>query len=254
MKNKKLIKNIKKGLCILVAGTVIGSFVGCSKNKNEVVSINITDDTIESTDEYTYIFNPEFVEDNALKATFIDENIDLLRETENTYYTSSFSMEGASITNCMSKGTFGSFFNNLVFPDEYTYVSPTSRLIDTSLRCQDFVGFNSDDKYQYVEAKLVVKKDIPSYATSKTKQLKKGDEMSSRALYVLRGNEVKLLAYEQTGVGSDCENVKEKTFGNIDNILISLSGKMDTDQDMTIDEAINFVNNYDNGTSKTLKK
>ena len=245
---------MKKGVCILLAGTIIGSFVGCSKNKDEAVSINIIDNTFESNDEFTYIFNPEFIAMNdALRTIFVDGNIDLLRETKNTYYTSDLSMEGANITNLMTKGTFNSFYSNLVLPDCYGYVSPTSYLLNTSLRYKDFVGFNNNDEYQYVEAKLVVKKDIirPDVPG---KILRKGDEMSSRAFYVKRGNEVYLLAYEQTGVGSDCENVKDKTCGNIDDLLISLEIMMDADRNITTSEAIDFVNNYDNGTVKVLKK
>ena len=249
MENLKLKKRLKKGLCILLAGTLIGSFAGCSKNNDEAVSINIVDNNFESNDEYTYIFDPEFIEDETLKVKFADENIDLLRETEDTYYTSSLSMEGANITNLMTKGTFSSFFNDLVFPDRYSYVSPISSSINTSLERKDFIGFNND-VYQYVEAKLEVNKDI---MRDNYKALKKGDKMASRALYAKRGNKVYLLAYEQTGVGSDCENVKEKTCGNIDELLVNLGVIMDSDQDMTMSEAIDFIDNYDNGTSKTLK-
>lgn len=250
MRKSELRKNINKGICILLAGTIIGSFAGCSKTKNEAVSINIIDNNFESNDEYTYIFDPKFIEDEALKVKFIDENIDLLRESKDTYYTSNIFMEGANITNLMTKGTFSSFFNYLVFPDGYSYVSPISSSVNTSLERRDFIGLNND-VYQYVEAKLEVKKDI---IRSNSKALKKGDKMVSRALYVKKENKVYLLAYEQTGVGSDCENVKEKKCGSIDEVLINLGVIMDTDRDMTMSEVADFVDNYDNGTSKILKK
>lgn len=240
-KENDLLKNKRKKLGILALATSAAILMsGCGKS-NKTVS-----------EEVGYLVETENLEDyNGLYSYIIDVNG--LESKKQDYTSGLSSIEPKNFAKVIDTKEYGTDFSNemssafywkniiIVWPDCYSlynnnfYKGTASFDYDLKIETlQEYFG----EKYTVVYSSATAKKDLKlgdAYLlTDDKKALYKGDNMSSIAIY--KDNE--LIAYKQTGVGSDCKNVKESLKGNVDLALSTVkdSGLLSETKEITYDD------------------
>lgn len=99
-------------------------------------------------------------------------------------------------------------------------------------------GFN---ELKLVYSRVEVKEDVSDfsnydYYTIDSKNLNVGDVMESYALYLLHNEKEIPIGYIQTGVGSNCENVQEKIYGNLPTVITTIEQSGIADTPITLSE------------------
>lgn len=107
---------------------------------------------------------------------------------------------------------------------------------DCGLECeelQDCLG----DTYNIIRTKIILKKDIDN-------KFQTSDSMSSVAIYYKNN----LVAYKQTGIGSECNNIKKSLIGNVDEAISTLYdyGILSNWKETTIEDICNYQEHLNN--------
>lgn len=123
----------------------------------------------------------------------------------------------------------------LIVPDSYKWAE---KLLlnyytnaDTTIIIDELHGHNGNN-YVYYECKIEFPRDIKGEIKVDEefyekygwqRGINKGDTIHYKALYLVVKDELKVIASEQTGIGSDCDNVKKELKGNINEIMMPIS-------------------------------
>lgn len=233
----------KRVLAFCLAMTMVGSgLTGCSanyKDNEDTISINVTDIDSKYT-EFTHIL---YLNNTDIESS---DSKDLLCESDSKTYTN------YGIKNHMSAG----FFNNnlglyIAWPDTYNpsniYFGVGVSSFKVDVNETYYKGLNGDN-YIYTETKMIAKEDIISDGEEKNpktnefyKKIYKGDELVSKAIWKLTNGKYELVAYSQTGIGSDADNIRKLQKGNVKEALISIGNLISEDVNMTYDEAKDYI-------------
>lgn len=98
---------------------------------------------------------------------------------------------------------------------------------------QDCLG----DVYNIIRTKINLKRDIDN-------KFQVGDSMSSVAIYYKNN----LVAYKQTGIGCECNNIKKSIIGNVDESISTLYdyGILNNWKETTIEDICNYQEQLNN--------
>ena len=150
-----------------------------------------------------------------------DDNnyIDFLYITNGQTFNSSFK-ETMFDSNKIHKPDY--FFNenmHIIIPEDYSYINDilnTDKVIK-EIKMYELKGF-SKNYYFYYETSITFNEDI-RYGNS---IIHKGDNLTNKSLYIYNNSSMLLIANNQTGLGSDSENVINNIMGNLDDGFLSL--------------------------------
>ena len=118
--------------------------------------------------------------------------------------------------------------------------------VDESIRIEELSGLNGN-LYLYYEYIAAAKQDIDAPVEQNEKynetygfpeRIREGDYIKYQALYVVNDNKLELLANNQTGLGSELENVKSSIKGNLNELIKPISSIKGA-------ESKDFDNSYD---------
>ena len=159
---------------------------------------------------------------------------------------------------------------NFVLPNPYKWsenkFSPgaSETYADEIIKLEELYGVNGN-RYLHYEYIICARKDITEFDADKKyiekyglpEQIKEGDYIDYEAIYYVNDkNELTLLADKQTGIGSDCDNVKNEVKGNLDEVFkpISALGKDKKSQEFSDStEFEKFVFGIEDNKSKVRK-
>lgn len=215
--------NLKKITSTALLLSMLLGVSGCSSNKKEDFGYKVETSTNKNENElYTYIINTDGLVSN--KYNFSDNSVNLVKVSKSEEF-------GTKISN---KKTAAFYRENikLVWPDCFGAYKMSAWLTETNfdikLKYEELSdGFGTP--YYVIYSSITAKRDLLNNIRiykDNQKPIEKGDNMSSIAIYY--DNE--LVAFNQTGVGCEAENVINSNIGNV-NIALS---KLDLTESKTI--------------------
>jgi len=244
--------NITKKITSLgVLMTMLVTASGCSNSKDtktNIIGYNVESSTDKRQDGlYSHIINTNGLVSSKYNFSSLN-NINFVKVTEVEEYG----------TNIKNEKTTAFFRENihLVLPDCFgSYTSPAwfnnTSNFDMQIRCEKLEDGGFGNPYIVVYSSITAKRDLYTGQTIfKDGQdiIHKGDNLSSVAIYY----DGELVAFKQTGVGSECENVKQATIGNVDLALTTV--KLDETKTVTYNELNKMENSLNEEENiKTLK-
>ena len=216
MQKHKLKRNIQKGLSIVSAGIVILTSCGCNKNESEASSsptIVVTDELLKKEVHYEYVLNLALSNDENTKKKFENRPIMFMKVKDESLLTTEFKKAFGDINaelynpgSLMNLKFFG------VWPECYSHYTiedfkfSNCKINLTQQTLENFQG----NTCEYYSMKIVITENIPTSVYGENiKDLKVGDTIELSA--VVAGD--KTLAFNQTGAGSECENVQKAIYG-----------------------------------------
>ena len=222
--NKQFFNDLAKRTtaCALIT-TMLLCTTACGKkekdNSNEI-GFNVTSSTWSNDiGLYNYVINSKGLHSEKYDFEDTIRHINFAKVSELEEYNSK---------NIIKRKTDG-FYRaavKMIWPDCYSklYTSPAwlaSHNFHYEIKYEKLDEL-SGNSYVVVYSSMTARRDLDTglYMISDgQKEIKKGDNMSSIAIYY----EGELVAYKQTGVGSECNNVLEGTIGDVDLALKKVS-------------------------------
>ena len=209
---------LQKGIATMLAGVTIVSFGGCKKTDNEeqvLPSIIVTDELSKSKDgvRYEYVLNiGECADENLRKTT--DRPIRFMKVTDEQV--SSTNLNEVSWDLCFPKWNDPNYLMHHYFfgvwPECYSHYTETdfkfnnSSITHSEKIIEDFYG--SACTLRTITIKIT--KDMPTTLYGENvKDLKAGDVITATMLIANDS----ILAFNQTGAGSECQNVQSAICG-----------------------------------------
>lgn len=219
MKKEEFKKLRTKLIALALAAGVGCSMNGCGKNSEE--KVEEIGYLVECTDLpwqeglYTYVINLEGLESENYDFDDAVHGIRFAKVNEKEEH-------GTTLSNDMTTAYYRDSLK-MVWPSCFEQYG-MNWFNDSNFACTYIVENVSEyegSSYTIARSSMTVKRDLIPIGkkSAEAKTLKEGDNMSSVAIYY--GDE--LVAYKQTGVGSDCENVIESTVGDVDLALSKVS-------------------------------
>ena len=203
--NKDKLKGLKRGIAMLSLATSLAMVsTGCSKEtKEEEIGYEVMTNDSETPELYSYVIDERgFESENYSFGDF--ELLSLAKVVSEEKYDAS------------NKAT-GFFRKNMVMikPECYSLYGEASWIngFDMSIdRKEISTGWST---YDVVDYSMTAKSDLNlniDLLPAEYKEINEGDTLSSRAIYY----EGELVAYKQTGAGSESQNVIDGTIGDVD--------------------------------------
>ncbi|MBE6139180.1 MAG: hypothetical protein E7174_01555 [Firmicutes bacterium] len=247
---KNVLKKLKNEKTRLISGaliiTTLFTLTGCkSENKkDDTISINIVDEMYEAKNgEYEYVLNLEAIKVNPLN------KFSLLKEVETESY-NNYSINGKT-------DAFFNKYNYIILPSCYEHYNKGIE----NKAFYKFIYENSKRKLEIKKLKgldgniftlitnsIEITRNIdPGYKMliGGQKQLLKGDKLESKTLMY----EGEIIAFKQTGVGSECDNVIQ--IGKLDKALIPVDSILNEDVNIKYNETEKIL---DTVKQKIIKK
>lgn len=243
---RKLNQSKVKLISGVLATTILFTLSGCNKEdkKSESISINIVDEMYKDKNgEYEYILNLEAIKKNPLN------KFSLLKEVETESY-DNYSIDGKT-------DAFFNKYNYIILPSCYEHYN-------NGIENKGFYKFIYENSKRKLEIKklegldgniftlitnsIEITRNINSgykMLIGGQKQLLKGDKLESKTLMY----DGKIIAFKQTGVGSECDNVIQ--IGKLDNTLIPVNLILNEDINIKYNETENVLSNV---KQKIIKK
>ncbi len=211
MKNDKkiILKGSKKIISLALASVMITSgLLGCSKETKSLdekqIGFNISNDDFKrSNGLYYYVLNKEGYH------YYRNYNVDEFSYGKSFAKVDETKEYGTNFLNTMASSFYEKELK-IVWPEDYVKAPYNIFNFDINLKIENVTAI-IETPYVIVYSSITAKKDIES-KNPKLKKIKKGDKISSVALY----HDDKLLAFKQTGMGEDCNNVVKSKVGDID--------------------------------------
>ena len=233
--NKEKFKGLKKGIAMLSLATSLAIVsTGCSKEtKEEEIGYEVMTNDSETPELYSYVIDERgFESENYSFGDF--EPLSLAKVQNEEIYD-------------FSNKSLGFFRKNMVMikPDCYslygdvTWINGFNMSID---RKEISTGWST---YVVIDYSMTAKRDLDDIRIrllpAEYKLINKGDTLSSRAIYY----EGELVAYKQTGAGSESQNVIDGTIGDVDLALSTVEdyGLLD-ETEVVNEEEINDIEDY----------
>lgn len=252
--NNKINNKAKRILAGIVAGTLISTGMsGCGKkvqNENDnVVGYSVeTSDNLSEIGLYSYIINTKGFESDNYIFSSSNNSINLVKVSDREEYS----------TNSRKEQTIDFYRDSLklVWPECFSFYNVESILsnFDIEVKYEKLVdGSSSSPTYIVVYSSITAKNDLVVEDLSSLgdgqQLIKTGDNMASIAIYYDG-----LVAFKQTGVGSDCENVKEATIGDVDLALSTVFnyGLLEKSESISYEE-LNEIEKQLNEENKLVK-
>ena len=127
-------------------------------------------------------------------------------------------------------------YGNFILPDAYKWaeniITPGSneKDIDEVIRLEELSSI-SGNKYLLYDYVMVARNDISKSFVNEEyieqygmpQSIKEGDFIRYKALFYVNDNNLILLACKQSGIGSNCNNVKDENVGNFEEIIKPIS-------------------------------
>lgn len=243
---RKLNQSKVKLISGILATSILLTLSGCNKEdkKSDSISINIVDEMYEDKNgEYEYILNLEAIKVNPLN------KFSLLKEVETESY-DNYSLDGKT-------DAFFNKYNYIILPSCYEHYN-------NGIENKGFYKFIYENSKRNLEIKklegldgntfilitnsIEITRNInPGYKMliGGQKQLLKGDKLESKTLMY----DGKIIAFKQTGVGSECDNVIQ--IGKLDKTLIPINSILNEDVNIKYNETEKVL---DNVKQKIIKK
>ena len=211
--NIKKLKGLRNRLAVVALATGLtftGS--GCEKDENagEEIGYSLMSDSGSIAGLYTYIINGHGLESN--KYHFDDDFIRLMKVSEKEEYDN-------------SDKTTAFFRENIkmVWPDCFALDNhpAVAGAFDMNLELEKLTT-TTMTSFTVVNSSMTAKHDIDpgtQILVNGQQEIKKGDTLTSTAIYY----EGELVAYQQTGAGSDSQNVIDATKGDVSIALQTVS-------------------------------
>ena len=243
---RKLNQSKVKLISGILATTILLTLSGCNKEdkKSDLISINIVDEMYEDKNgEYEYILNLEAIKVNPLN------KFSLLKEVETERY-DNYSLDGKT-------DAFFNKYNYIILPScyehynngienkgFYKFIYENSK---RNLEIKKLEGLDGNTFTLIINSIEITRNINPGYKMlmGDQKQLLKGDKLESKALVY----EGEIIAFKQTGVGSECDNVIQ--IGKLDNALIPVNSILNEDINIEYNETESVLNNV---KQKIIKK
>ena len=158
--------------------------------------------------------------------------------------------------------------HNIVIPDCYKWASSrfsndfNDNVSDIWYSYQELKGINGNYYLNYdfdmrFNKDIILSGNVLNSEYGVQESIKNGDELHYNALYVLdNNNNLVLIADEQTGMGSNCDNVKKTVMYNYNDIYKKIS-ELDNKETKTftdMDEFKDYIFNENINKVKNLKK
>ncbi len=211
--NIKKLKGLRNRLAVVALATGLAfTESGCAKDKSggKEVGYNLITDSGRTSGLYTYIINGQGLESN--KYHFDDDFIRLMKVSEKEEYhnndkTTAFFRENI----------------NMVWPDCFALDNhpAVAEAFDMNLELEKLTT-TTMTSFTVVNSSMTAKHDIDSgtqILINGQQEIKKGDTLTSTAIYY----EGELVAYQQTGAGSNSQNVLDATKGDVSIALQTVS-------------------------------
>ena len=219
-------KNI---FALTLATSMVLPVAGCEKDREES-EIGFLVESTSSFDSdaglYSYVINTDGLESQKYDFSTAIGNINLAKVVEKKEY-------GTINFNDMTPAYYRQNLR-LVWPscfDGYGIAWFNDANFDCSFTMEE-VKACAGGFYTIVYSSMTAKRDLLGPAANDAiRRLEKGDTLSSTAIYWKE----ELVGYQQTGVGSDCENVIESTVGDVDVALSKISDLGIVDGVKTVD-------------------
>lgn len=243
---RKLNQSKVKLISGILATTVLLTLSGCNKEdkKSDSISINIVDEMYEDKNgEYKYILNLEAIKENPLN------KFSLLKEVEIESY-DNYSLEGKT-------DAFFNKYNYIILPSCYKHYNNGIEnkgfykfIYENSKRKLEIKKLEALDgnTFTLITNSIEITRNInPGYKMlmGDQKQLLKGDKLESKTLIY----EGEIIAFKQTGVGSECYNVIQIV--KLDKTLIPVNSILNEDVNIKYNETEKVL---DNVKQKIIKK
>ncbi len=206
--NQEKLQELKKKvkLVTLAAGIAIIA-TGCTKKENDFQEIGyeIVSETDDTSELYSYIVNTHGFENENIVFSELDP-ISLYQVTEEENYNQNNKATGFFIK-----------YMRIVWPDCFSLYDTAYRIngFDFQIQARKLSDTNGISPIVVVHSSMTAKRDLNlnvTFLDSDQKEIKKGDTLSSTAIYY----NGELVAYQQTGAGSDSQNVIDATVGDVD--------------------------------------
>lgn len=210
-KNLEALKNRVAVVALATGVAFIGT--GCGKEKTDdttEVGYNLIADSGRTSGLYSYVINGEGLESE--KYLFDDDFVKLMKVSEREVYNN-------------DNSTTAFFRKNIkmVWPDCFKLDNhpAVAGAFDMHMELEKMTSTNMTS-FVVVNSSMTAKHDIDpgiQFLINGQKEINKGDTLASTAIYY----DGELVAYQQTGAGSDSQNVIDATVGNVDVALQTVS-------------------------------
>lgn len=243
---RKLNQSKVKLISGVLATTMLFSLAGCNKEdkKTDSISINIVDEMYKDKNgEYEYILNLEAIKANPLN------KFSLFKEVQTENY-NNYSLDGKT-------DAFFNKYNYIILPScyehynngvenkgFYKFIYENSK---RSLEIKKLEGLDGNTLTLITNRIEITRNINPGYKmlVGGQKQLLKGDKLESKTLMY----DGEIIAFKQTGVGSECNNVIQ--IGKLDITLIPVNSILNRDINIKYNETKMVL---DNVKQKIIKK
>ena len=229
MKNLKIYKRITSGVLALVSLGSVLVFNGCTKDKkNDAVYISVTKSISEEyLDEDSNLSRIKYLRQenkHDKKFEYIldteDYGKELLYVNKAKNYTSEIIKDFTEENTIAMSSRFFYDYASYILPDCYKYASEkfNGNLCEYNIKVKEFMS-NKGRRYLLYETNLEFKRE-PNYPTplilfEGQEKIRKGDYINCKRLYredyvsgATPNRALTFVAFSQTGMGSDCDNVK----------------------------------------------
>lgn len=222
---------------LLLASVIAFSSIACSKKEVKEDRVGIIVEIDDNKDEYQYFFNADGTMHGLLIDTYYSR-LELLKITNHEKYTNDLN----SNIEAMSTGFFNTN-NCVVWPECFNHYSMNILTAENCVRTLDVKDLSGlrGNEFKLVTNSIEFKKDIDNIYldvyTNENRQINKGDKIEAVALLY----EDEVIAFKQTGVGSDCENVTKTFIGDIDSAIYGVDTILSSDTEYEYDEIIELL-------------
>lgn len=223
--NKEKFKGLKKGIAMLSLATSLAMVsTGCSKEvKEEEVGYEVMTNDSETPELYSYVIDERGFESE--KYDFDDFDPLYLAKVQNEEIYD------------FSNKALGFFRKNMVMikPDCYSLYDNVSWIHGFNMSIDRKEISTEWATYVVIDYSMTAKRDLDlniDLLPAEYKEFNEGDTLSSRAIYY----EGELVAYKQTGAGSESQNVIDGTIGDVDLALSTVEDYGLLDETEVIDE------------------
>lgn len=243
---RKLNQSKVKLISGVLATTMLFTLSGCNKEdkKTDSISINIVDEMYEDKNgKYEYILNLEAIKANPLN------KFSLLKEVQTENY-NNYSLDRKTdaffnkYNYIMLPSCYEHYNNGIENKGFYKFIYENSK---RKLEIKKLEGLDGNI-FTLITNSIEITRNInPAYKMliGGQKQLLKGDKLESKTLMY----DGEIIAFEQTGVGSECDNVIQ--IGKLDNALIPVNSILNEDINIKYNETESVLNNV---KQKIIKK
>ena len=217
MQKHKLKRNIQKGLSIVAAGTIMLAATGCDKKESEAPTlpgIVVTDEYSKDEVRYEYVINTAYSNDETSKTYYQDRPVMFMKTISEEIDSTELeivSWDGPmpswwSPDNLLKSAFFG------VWPECYKHYTTNDFKYNNSeitLNTKTLENFYGETCILRTITINIIK-DMPTKIYGENiKDFKAGDVISATILTA----DDRILAFSQTGAGSECTNVQKAICG-----------------------------------------